>query len=68
MFQIVFDEYLERAEECRLEARRSRKAEEKAAWLSLADEWLRLAQKTQSGVAALKPLQSLEPEREAAAG
>jgi hypothetical protein len=56
MFQIALDEYSERAEECRLEARRSLKAAEKSAWLSLADEWLRLAGMTQSEMAVLEPL------------
>ena len=42
MFADIADEYLERVEECRLEARRCSRAEERDAWLSLAEEWLRL--------------------------
>jgi hypothetical protein len=46
MFDNGADESWQRAEECRREAERAIKADDRAAWLSLADEWLRLAQKT----------------------
>jgi hypothetical protein len=39
-------DFLERVEECRLEARQTINPEEKAAWLALVEDWLRLAQKT----------------------
>jgi hypothetical protein len=36
-------EYLRKAEDCRLEAARASRAEEKASWLLMAEEWLRLS-------------------------
>lgn len=37
-------EYLAKAEDCRLEAKRAAHDNEKAAWLRMAEEWLRLSQ------------------------
>ena len=36
-------EYLRKAEDCRLEAARATRAEERASWLLMAEEWLRLS-------------------------
>ena len=36
-------EYLGKAEECRAEAGRAAREEESAAWLRMAEEWLRLS-------------------------
>jgi len=36
-------EYLARAEECRVEAQRASHDDERAAWLRMAEEWLRLS-------------------------
>jgi hypothetical protein len=46
MFSDFSNDYLERAEECRTEARQASHAEERAEWFALADEWVRLAQMT----------------------
>jgi hypothetical protein len=62
MFSDSEGEIFQRAEECRLEARRAINAEERAAWLSLAEEWLRLAQTT---LMSEEPLE-MELEREVA--
>jgi hypothetical protein len=43
MFSDIAVEIFERVEECRFEARKAVHAEDKGAWLALADEWLRLA-------------------------
>jgi hypothetical protein len=53
MFDNVADESWQRAEECRREAERAIKADDRAAWLSLADEWLKLAQNTAVNLAAV---------------
>ncbi len=36
-------EYLQKAEECRMEANRTSRSDEKAAWLRMAEDWLRLS-------------------------
>jgi hypothetical protein len=64
MFHNTFDEYWERAEECRLEARRSIHAEDRAAWLSLAEEWLRLAGANAADLTFEAPPLEAEPARE----
>ena len=51
-------ESFKRVEECRLKARQAINEEEKAAWLELAEEWLRLAQHT---AVNLRPDSPLEP-------
>jgi hypothetical protein len=43
MFSDIAVEIFERVEECRFEARKAVHAEDKGAWLALAEEWLRLA-------------------------
>jgi hypothetical protein len=43
MFANLEDEAQERAEDCRREARNAIKAADVLAWLSLADEWRKLA-------------------------
>jgi hypothetical protein len=43
MFSEIAEEYVERIEECRQEARRCSDPRDKAAWLTLAEEWLTLA-------------------------
>jgi hypothetical protein len=43
-----FDGVYERADECRREAARATNAADVLAWLSLADEWRRLAQTSDS--------------------
>ena len=60
MFSDASEECLERAAECRLEARCALRAEERAAWLALAEEWERLAERSTDA-----PPQT-EPKREAA--
>ena len=49
-------ESFKRVEECRLEARQAINEEEKAAWLELAEEWLRLAQHTAVNLTPDSPL------------
>ena len=44
MFSDIAIEIFERVEECRFEARRAVHAEDKAAWIALAEDWLRLGQ------------------------
>lgn len=39
----IIAEYLRKAEDCRLEAARASRAEERASWLLMAEEWLRLS-------------------------
>jgi hypothetical protein len=46
MFSDIAIEIIARVEECRVEARKAVDTEDKAAWLALAEDWLRLAQKT----------------------
>jgi hypothetical protein len=64
-FQNTSEEYSERAEECRQEARRSLSKTDAAAWLSLAEEWLRLARAAMSELTPEVPLE-MAPKREAA--
>ena len=52
MFSDIAIEIFERVEECRFEARRAVHAEDKAAWLALAEDWLRLGQNTADDLAA----------------
>jgi hypothetical protein len=40
-------EYLAKAEECRAEAGRASRDDEKAAWLRMAEEWLKLSRGVQ---------------------
>ncbi len=48
MFHDHTNEFWERVEECRREAESAPTAEDRAAWLCLADEWLKLAQITEA--------------------
>jgi hypothetical protein len=43
------DEYRKKAEECREGALETRAPEDKAAWLSMAEDWLRLATFDETG-------------------
>jgi hypothetical protein len=43
MSEQAIAEYLKKAEDCRLEAARASRAEERASWLLMAEEWLRLS-------------------------
>jgi hypothetical protein len=43
MSEHTIAEYLRKAEDCRLEAARASQAEERASWLLMAEEWLRLS-------------------------
>jgi hypothetical protein len=58
MFSDIAVEIFERVEECRFEARKAVHAEDKAAWLALAEDWLRLGQNTADNLAAEAPLES----------
>jgi len=57
MFSDIAIEIFERVEECRFEARRAVHAEDKAAWIALAEDWLRLGQNTADDLAAEAPLE-----------
>ena len=65
---LIGNDYLEQAEQCRQEARRARNADERAAWLELADEWLKLARMTCCDIQDIssEELPETEPRREAA--
>ena len=65
MFVDVVDECLERAEECRLEARRSIHREDALAWLALAVEWESLARATARDLRSEEPIE-VDMKREAA--
>jgi hypothetical protein len=62
MFSDFSNEFVERAEECRIEARHATHEEERAEWLALAEEWARLARVSAT---AAEPLEK-ELKREAA--
>ena len=38
------DEYRRKAQDCRLQASKARRDEDKAAWLSMAEDWERIAE------------------------
>ena len=57
MFSDIAVEIFERVEECRFEAGKAVHAEDKAAWLELAKEWLRLAQHTAADLTLEAPLE-----------
>jgi hypothetical protein len=58
MFSDLAIEIFEQAEECRLEAQKAVNAEEKAAWLALAEDWLRLPQSMPVNTARDEPVTS----------
>jgi hypothetical protein len=49
------DEYRQKAEECRVQARKAPRPEDKAAWLSMAEDWLRLAESVPTKVRSPLP-------------
>jgi hypothetical protein len=53
-------EYRRKAEECRSEARHAFKEADKAAWLEMAKEWLKLAQTVEEAIAYAPPVRDGE--------
>lgn len=54
MLQNHVEEYRQKAEECRLLALEARSVDDRAAWLEMADEWMRLAEEAEAELAAVK--------------
>ena len=67
MFSDRADEARERFEECRREAARATNAVDVVAWLSLADEWRKLAQATDIDLKVLAAASATQKERPVAA-